>query len=82
MNKNIEEKTDDGSPVQPAQPDIEFPSLTGVPRLSSNSEQPQMSFVVPDYLEQPDVAEPSSNTQLVGLGMTESCPPDDVMEEL
>ncbi|RSL56663.1 hypothetical protein CEP54_008728 [Fusarium duplospermum] len=82
VNKNSEDKTDDGSPIQPAQPEIEVPNFTGVPRLGSDSEQPQMSFIVPNYLEQPDATENTSNTQLMGLGMTESLPPDEVMEEL
>ncbi|RSL47129.1 hypothetical protein CEP53_010045 [Fusarium sp. AF-6] len=82
VNKNSEDKTDDGSPVQPAQPEIEVPNFTGVPQLGSDSEQPQMSFIVPDYLEQHVATENTSNTQLMGLGMTESLPPDEVMEEL
>jgi hypothetical protein len=82
VNKNVDEKTDDGSPVQPAQPEIEVPNFTGVPRLGNDSEQPQMTFFGPDYFEQSNAIENPPNTQLMGLGMTESLPPDEVMEEL
>lgn len=82
VNKNIDDKEEDESPVQPAQPEIEVPNFIGVPRLEDDSEQPQMSFFGPDYFEQSDPTETPSNTQLMGLGMTESLPPDEVMEEL
>lgn len=44
---------------------------------------PPIPFVIPDVDSLPDVTNsPFGNTQMMGLGITEALPPDNVMEEL
>ncbi|KAF4972495.1 hypothetical protein FZEAL_9575 [Fusarium zealandicum] len=85
-NKSTEEKSDDGSPVQPTQPDIQFPNVdfsSSLPQTgNSSSENSHLPFLDPDFTEQPDSTTPPFNTQLMGLGMTEALPPEQVMEDL
>ncbi|KAF5008395.1 hypothetical protein FDECE_5333 [Fusarium decemcellulare] len=86
VNKTAEDKTDDGSPVHPAQPDTQFSNIdfsSTMPQTDGNSpEHPQVPFIIPDLSEQPDPDHQPFSGQLMGLGMTESLPPDDVMEDL
>ncbi|KAJ3519923.1 hypothetical protein NM208_g13931 [Fusarium decemcellulare] len=86
VNKTAEDKTDDGSPVHPAQPDTQFSNIdfsSTMPQTDGNSpERPQVPFIIPDISEQPDPVDQPFSGQLMGLGMTESLPPDDVMEDL
>ncbi|KAF4462885.1 Zn(II)2Cys6 transcriptional activator [Fusarium albosuccineum] len=86
VNKTAEDKTDDGSPVHPAQPDTQFSNIdfsSTMPQTDGNSpERPQVPFIIPDLSEQPDPVDQPFSGQLMGLGMTESLPPDDVMEDL
>ncbi|RFN49673.1 hypothetical protein FIE12Z_6025 [Fusarium flagelliforme] len=87
VNKNSsEEKTDDGDPIYPAQPDVNFSGVdvpSGLPGLindlpgSSFSSLPQSAFD-----QQSNDSNTPFNAQLMSLGLSEPLPPDDVMEEL
>ncbi|KAF4951809.1 hypothetical protein FGADI_7179 [Fusarium gaditjirri] len=87
VNKNSsEEKTDDGSPVQPPQANVNFFDMDFTPGLgqtTNNLSGPDFSsFTSPNIVQNPQESPQPLNAQLMSLGMTEPLPPDDVMEEL
>ncbi|KAF5706181.1 Zn(II)2Cys6 transcriptional activator [Fusarium mundagurra] len=87
VNKNSsEEKTDDGSPTQPPQANVNFFDMDFTPGLGqtmNNLPDPDFSsFTSPNIVQNPQESPQTLNAQLMSLGMTEPLPPDDVMEEL
>ncbi|RKL24184.1 hypothetical protein BFJ72_g14336 [Fusarium proliferatum] len=87
VNKNSsEEKTDDGSPTQPPQANVNFFDMDFTPGLgqtiNSLPDPDFSSFTSPNIVQNPQPSPQSLNAQLMSLGMTEPLPPDDVMEEL
>ncbi|KAF5643623.1 Zn(II)2Cys6 transcriptional activator [Fusarium sp. NRRL 52700] len=88
VNKNSsEEKTDDGSPSQPPQADVNFFDMDFTPgqvgQTINNLPDPNFSsFASPNIAQNPQESPQPLNAQLMSLGMTEPLPPDDVMEEL
>ncbi|KAK7414376.1 hypothetical protein QQX98_006741 [Neonectria punicea] len=87
VNKNVSDKVNDTSPVQPAGPDWDFTEPNGLPHLDHSSEDvpeyPPQPFSIPDITQpQGPAASFFGDTQLIELGMSESVPPMDVMEEL
>lgn len=87
VNRTAEDKADNDSPDQPAQPDMDFSNqerLAQIPQTPGvTSETLPEPFLISDYVPPEDAAGSFFNdTQLMGLGMTESLPPLEVMEEL
>lgn len=87
VNKNSsEEKTDDGDPIYPAQPDVNFSGVdvpSGLPGLINDLPGPSFSSLPQSAFDQQSHdSNTPFNTQLMSLGLSEPLPPDDVMEEL
>ncbi|KPM36310.1 hypothetical protein AK830_g10244 [Neonectria ditissima] len=87
VNKNIPDKVDDPSPDQPVPPGLDFTNQTGPPQMEINSDSvpdyQQLPFTIPDITPPQDPAASFfGNAQLIELGISESLPPMDVMEEL
>jgi hypothetical protein len=87
VNKNSsEEKTDDSSPVYPNQHHVNFGGVDaspGIPGLINDFSDPGFSSFPPSAFDQQSNDDNTPfDAQLMSLGMSESLPPDDVMEEL
>lgn len=84
VNKNSsEEKTDDGSPIYPAQSDVNFTGVEVPPGLMNDLSDPNFStFPQSAFDQQSNNDDTPFNAQLMSLGLSEPLPPDDVMEEL
>ncbi|KAF7545520.1 hypothetical protein G7Z17_g9110 [Cylindrodendrum hubeiense] len=87
VNKAVEDKADDGSPEQPAQPDMNFSNQDGLPQISQTpriaSDPLPAPFTISDFVPPEDTAESFfDHTQLMGLGMSEALPPLEIMEDL
>jgi hypothetical protein len=86
VNKNSDEKTADGDPIYPTQPDVNFSGVdvpSGLPGLINDLPGPSFSSLPQSaFDQQSNDSNTPFNTQLMSLGLSEPLPPDDVMEEL